>query len=88
MNIREMIEKLEDLAEDFGDNAEIRLAQQPSWPLEYSIGEINAVDINELTEEEEDEGEEGDEPEYVVFIGEGSQLGYLSRNGSKALGWN
>lgn len=46
MTIRELIEQLEDIAGEFGDNAEVRLAVQPNWPFEHSIsglGEANGV---------------------------------------------
>lgn len=81
MTINEMIETLKDLAEEFGEDAEVRLAQQPNWPFEYSIGGIVGVDLSE------DEEEEDDQKEKIVYIGEGRQLGYLSGCASSELGW-
>ena len=37
MTIAEMIEALESLQDDMGEDAEVLMAQQPSWPFEYSI---------------------------------------------------
>ena len=39
MTVQELIEILE----DFDGEAEVRLAQQPSWPFEYGIGEVAEV---------------------------------------------
>jgi hypothetical protein len=39
MTIAELIERLEDLREQVGDDCEVRLATQPNYPLEYAIGE-------------------------------------------------
>lgn len=36
MKVRELMEALE----DFDQDAVVRLAQQPHWPFEYSIGEV------------------------------------------------
>ena len=40
MTIAELIERLEDLREQVGDDCEVRLATQPNYPLEYAIGEV------------------------------------------------
>jgi heme oxygenase len=69
MTLGELIARLEDLAAEIGDDIEIRMAQQPNWPLEYSIGEVA-------------------EASGVVYIGEGSQIGYLDGKASRALGWS
>jgi hypothetical protein len=39
MTVAELIEKLQ----GFSPDDEVRLAQQPSWPFEYSIGEVVQV---------------------------------------------
>ncbi|WP_429554282.1 hypothetical protein [Paraburkholderia sp. MM5477-R1] len=68
MRVEELMEVLEGLP----PHAEVRLAQQPNWPFEYSIG-----DIAELVT---DDG-------FVVYLGEGQQLGYLSGEAAESLGW-
>jgi len=87
-NIRELIDQLEDLAEEHGDATEVRLAFQPSWPFEHSIADVVA------TEQDDDEGEDDDvarrpdgDGHVVVYIGEGRQIGYLPGAGARALGW-
>ncbi len=86
MTVRELI----NLLEDHDAHAEVRIAHQPSWPFEYSIGDIVACDPGD----EDEEGECGDggdasrghEPP-VVYIGEREQLGYLPGSACRALGW-
>ena len=51
---------------------EVRFASQPSWPFEYSI--LNAV-LAHVDEED------------VIYLEEGSQLGYLPREAKEELGW-
>lgn len=70
MTVAELIAILE----DFDGDAEVRLAQQPSWPFEYSIARFG-VEIAEV------EGAD------VVYIAEGSQLGYLPGVARDAIGW-
>lgn len=83
MRVSELIELLQEMPED----AEVRLAQQPSWPFEYSIGTVAAIGVDDgCVDEYEDEG--GDDPaEPIVYIGEGTQLAYLPGAASRALGW-
>jgi hypothetical protein len=69
MTVEELIIALESLPED----AEVRLAIQPSWPLEYAIGCVTeAVSLPE-----------GD----TVYLAEGPQLGYLPGEAREAIGW-
>jgi hypothetical protein len=77
MYAMELIELLEDaIAGNGGDDLEVRLATQPSWPFEYSItgtyvrGQEEAVD---------DDGNvvDDDDAEVIFYIGEGTQLDYL-----------
>lgn len=78
MNIRELIEQLEVLAEQCGDETEVRIAHQPSSPFELSIGAVEAV-----PNEEENESA----TETVVYIAEGEHMGYLSSQVAQAFGW-
>lgn len=102
MTLSELIEKLNEIQEEHGD-AEVRLAQQPSWPFEYSISdvivestndfevlskdELEELDADELKEYEQAKKKAEEEASSVVYIGEGSQLGYLPGSVSKSLGW-
>ena len=42
MNVSELIELLEDMPED----AEVRIAHQPSWPFQLDIGEVIGCDLS------------------------------------------
>src|SRR6187200_822424 len=72
VNINELIEYLQDLQSEHGDSIEVRLAMQPNWPMEYSIG---AVGVSR-------------ERQPVVYISEGQQLGYLPGKAGAAVGWS
>lgn len=87
------VSELKQLLEDCDDDAEVRLAHQPSWPFEYSCR--NVADGNELLRDYADglDPEEAEEQAAtlsqgtdtnVVYIFEGAQIGYLpsyARNG-------
>lgn len=68
ITVRELIAELE----QYDDETEVRLAQQPHWPFEYSVGGIEEVWVGE---------------ECVVYIAEGSQLAYLPSEAREAFGW-
>lgn len=79
MTLRDLIDQLEDAAQSFGDDIEVRLAHQPRWAFEYSIA--NVVVLERTVED-------GADPEpAVVYIGEGNQLGYLPGDAAAELGW-
>ena len=77
MNINELIEQLQEIAE-VSPNAEVRYAAAPNWPMEYSIG-------NELTLV--DKGSSAVGGEDVVYISERDQIGYLDGEAVDANGW-
>jgi hypothetical protein len=86
MKVIELKEALEGLP----DEAEVRLAMQPSWPFEYSIGDV--IPLEPIEEELDEEEKRDDDPEFddtikVVYLTEGSQLGYLPGNATEAIGW-
>ena len=103
MNIRNIIDELEYLASCHGDDTEVRFASQPSWPFEYSISDVIAmtVDMRESRARAEmlDEGmspeevnenidyEEIERDGNVVYLVEGSQLGYLPGDVKDEIGW-
>lgn len=87
MTVAELIEILQDLPED----AEVRMAQQPNWPFEYSIREavyVSAREASEAESETEEAALDYDEDDAgVVYLGEGSQIGYLPGGVARSLGW-
>lgn len=102
MTLSELIEHLSMLAEglDF-DEVEVKLAHQPGYPFELSIGEPVLHDPLEEWEEE-NALTSSDDPDYeewladraiaegkpkIIFIPEGSHQGYLRGNVAKLLGW-
>lgn len=87
MTIRDLIDQLQEFADSHGDDTEVRLAHQPSWPFEYSISEVVLVDSSDLEDDDEDDGTSDPDQPAVVYIGEGSQLGYLDSPATRALGW-
>lgn len=76
------VDDLREILEDLEGNMEVRIAQQPSWPFEYSIdrailkSEVEA----ECEPDEDDECFEDDDEKDVLYITEGTQLGYTSKN--------
>ena len=104
MNIDQLIAALEEQKEVSGGETEVRIAHQPSWPFEYSLGDIVATqpckpdpEEIEAAKEAAEDGDDGaeqwlitndvDDHPWVLFIGEGSQLGYLPGGVAGALGW-
>lgn len=79
MMASELIERLQQLVEDNDDeDIDVRFAQQPSWPFEYSISpDIALVDLSE----------EDDETGKHIYLAEGNQLGYLPAKVAQELGW-
>ncbi len=72
MNLRQLIEQLEDYRDMIGGDAEVRLMTQHNWPMEYTIhGVTSGIDINTLDDDKGDVDDDG-----VVYIVEGSQVGY------------
>ena len=104
MTINDLIQTLTDLRDQNGDDGDIdvRIAMQPSWPFEYSIGDVQLVNEDQ-DEEDENDGDEGggtmigvedarpsarpDAKPPVVYLAEGSQLGYLPGHVTSMLGW-
>ncbi len=65
------VQKLLDLLAEYSPDAEVRLLHQPPYPLESTL--IGVVGESEIREHE---GRDlGDEPE-VVYLLEGSSVGY------------
>lgn len=65
MNVRDLMTELEVLREEYGDELEVQLWEQPSWPLAFDIDEVEVV--------------ESEEKKPVAFLVEGSHIGYAPR---------
>ena len=79
MKAKELIEELEyAISINGGNDVEVRTAQQPKWAFEYSIESAVTIEV---------EDENTDEKEKVVYLSEGSQIGYLPELASSELGW-
>ena len=77
MTARDLIEELEyAISINGNEDVEVRLAQQPKWAFEYTIDEAVTVEV-----------ENDDEKDKVVYLSEGSQLGYLPELAASELGW-
>jgi hypothetical protein len=86
--------------EDLIKQYEVRLAIQPSWPFEHSITNVVGPATEQWTEQECPEhdgwliGHAGCDVELIpsdsklIYIAEGSQLGYLPGDVRSALGWS
>jgi len=79
MTLLELIESLEHLAEELGEEkaaeTEVRLAVQPRWPFEHDLAGIAlSSDLRRGGEDEDEESVEVTPP--VVYLVEGTQLGY------------
>ena len=77
-SLKEEIEYLESIKE-INDNTEIRMAQQPQWAFEYSLGDSLVVATVK--------DEYSEASNKVVYLEEGSQLGYLPENVAEEIGW-
>lgn len=76
MTATQLIEELEWAIErNQGEDVEIRTAQGRKWPFEYTIDAAATV---------KNEKEDG---EVIVYLSEGSQLGYLPELVSEEIGW-
>ncbi|MBE7449217.1 MAG: hypothetical protein HS111_10060 [Kofleriaceae bacterium] len=70
MTVKELIELLQEQDE----NAEVRLAHQPTYPMEYSLkGIASSLDLDECLEP-------ADEVNAVVYLVEGAWLGHGRRD--------
>lgn len=86
MTVAELIEMLEDMDPE----AEVRIAQQPSWPFEYSIKDVVETGGEQEADEKAENGEaEQDREELpkVVYLVEDEQLGYLPGYVARRIGW-
>ena len=79
MKAKELIEELEyAISVNGGNDVEVRTAQQPKWAFEYTIDTAVTIEV---------EDEDTDDYQKIVYLGEGSQIGYLNEDASRELGW-
>jgi hypothetical protein len=84
LTLGELIERLEEIRGELGEDVEVRLMTQESWPFENAIAGV--VTSNELgDDEDEDEDEDGESAEPTVFIVEGGQLAYGTKRAWEVL---
>ncbi len=76
MRVIELLEALAEMPED----AEVRLASQPSWPMEFRLDGPTFVD-------EEHGHDDGDTDGPVVYLTEAEHVGYLPGFVARELGW-
>ncbi|MCK4415262.1 MAG: hypothetical protein KAY32_17145 [Candidatus Eisenbacteria sp.] len=69
MTVNEMIERLQEVAEEGFGECELRLAFQPRWPLQFVIGGVATPDDESRGMGEPDE--ERDDEASVVYLTEG-----------------
>ena len=81
LTVGELIEHLQDFYED----AQIRLASQPSYPFEYTL-HYDAPVVGVEFELDPDEGEDGGDG-FIVYIVEGTQTRYLPGDVRSEIGW-
>jgi hypothetical protein len=67
---------------DYNPDTPIRWAAQPGSPIAYTLGAVVCT-----PDDAESNGTEPDEAP-VVWLGEGSQVGYLPGTAATALGWS
>jgi hypothetical protein len=82
MTVNETIERLQEVAEDGFGECELRLAFQPKWPLQFTIGGIAVPDDASRGTGEPDE--EQDDRASVVYVVEG---GHPDNDSPYAPGW-
>ena len=75
MTVDDLIERLEAYRDELGGDAEVRLATQQNYPLEANLrGVCSASEIIDSCDEDEQAVNEA-----VVYLVEGSQVGYGSK---------
>ena len=93
MTVEELIAELEDM----DPSAEVRLAMQPRYPMEYTVDRVEEVGLTEGWCEDAYTVDGGWDPEEgytvdgdvttVVYLTEGRQVGYLPGRVRQYLEW-
>lgn len=69
MTVNELLERLREAADEGFGECEIRLAFQPTWPLQFTVAGIAAPNDESRAQGEPDE--EPDDAASVVYVVEG-----------------
>ena len=72
------VEELIDLLSDYPEDAEVRLMVQSNWPFEHTLAGVVAKSEIHDPEEDEDDADDDEVEEEIVYLLEGTQLGYGS----------
>lgn len=79
MTVNELIERLQEYANEGQGDDDVLLMSQPGWPFEYGIAGLTTR--SEIVADESDDDRDGDACDGdAVFIVEGRQLRYGSRS--------
>ena len=91
MTLRDLIDRLERIAEDLetdADHVEVRLALQPSWPFEHEIDDVIAVEVPAAVgAPDAPDLDTMPDLDVVIYISEQRQIGYLPGRVARELGW-
>ncbi len=79
MTIEELIVRLEEYQKQCGPDCEVRLMAQKSYPIEHEITGLVSAEEMAAGSGDCDTEEEADAIEPMLYIVEGSQVGYGSK---------
>ena len=86
--------ELKRILEEMDDDMEVRLAHQPSWPLQYKVADVieaPVFDSEDLGDEEENDTvivpEDAPRYAYIVEAGQVYDAPYLPYSVQAAIGW-
>lgn len=75
------VQELRDLLEGMDDDLEVRMAIQPSYPLEFGV---QGVALHSEFRRAEDDDDDPDDFEECVYIVQGEHIGYGHRGAWEA----
>jgi len=78
LSLGELIGILQDMQDEHGEDAEVRLMTQQNWPFENTVfGVTDNFELALTGDEDDEEGQElPEETDPIVYLVEGRQLGY------------
>jgi hypothetical protein len=82
MTLQELINRLQDMQSELGpnDDPDVRFAQQPNWPFEYSISDLILVQQPELMTRDQFDALSEEEQEAAEERADSGELVYLEDN--------
>jgi hypothetical protein len=81
ITLDDLIFELQDLRDDVGGDAVVRVAHQPQWAFEYDVDSVAHVAAKR-------ERKNRPASPAVVYLAEGRQVGYLQGDAAVAVGWS